>query len=220
MKPIKLSNPLNEAAQFRILNSNTNNFGLEKVNDKITLEANSAIDLKVIFTPSTMGPSDHYCLLSFFNEKVGNITYELRGIGTEPDTQDPINITAEVYQSQLVTINFRNSTDSAIYCDLKILGKDLKGIILLYFFCFIYMIQCFKDENEKPILESNSQSSISDNQVYNILLDKLQNIHVSPKAMLDIPILFTPNDLKRFDAFMVVTARREARMSWSEQDSR
>jgi hypothetical protein len=165
-----------------------------------------------------MGLSDHYSLLSFFNEKVGNITYELRGIGTEPDTQDPINITAEVNQSQLVTINFRNSTDSAIYCDLKILGNFI--FKNKFFLSNFILFKIFKDENEKPILESNSQSSINDNQVYNILLDKLQNIHVPPKEMLDIPILFTPNDLKRFDAFMVVTARREARMSWVEQDSR
>ena len=195
---IKVTNPINEAIQFRVLLSNTNNFALErKQNELIDVEPNSSAEINVIFTPATIGYTDHFCLLSFYNEKVGNITYELRGIGLEPDTQDPINITAEVNQAQLVTINFRNSTDSAIYCDLKIL-----------------------DENDAPIVVSNSYQSMSSNesQVFNILLDNLQSIHVAPKAVLDIPVVFTPNELKRFEVSLVVTARREARMSWIEQD--
>ena len=195
---IKLTNPIAENVQFRALLSNTNNFALErKQNELVDVAPLGSTDINVIFTPATIGYTDHYCLLSFFNEKVGNITYELRGVGLEPDTQDPINITAEVNQAQLVTINFRNSTDSAIYCDLKIL-----------------------DENDMPLVVSNSYESISSNesQVFNILLDNLQNIHVGPKAVLDIPVVFTPNELKRFEVSLVVTARREARMSWIEQD--
>lgn len=122
---LKLSNPLNEPIQFKTIISNTNNFGLErKQNDRIRLEPNTTVDVNVIFTPSTVGPSsDHVGLIAFYNEKIGNITYELRGIGIEPDTQDPINITAEIGHSQMVTVNFRNSTDSAIYCDINLLGR-------------------------------------------------------------------------------------------------
>ena len=60
----------------------------------------------------------------------------------------------------------------------------------------------------------------TENQVFNILLDKLQNLHVGPRGVLDIPIVFTPNELRRYDVRLIVSARREARMSWIEQDSK
>ncbi len=79
-----------------------------------------------MFTPSTVGLSDHFTLISVYNEKVGNITYDLKGFGLEPDIQDPISITCEIGQTQMATISFRNTTDSAIYCDLSLLGNLIK----------------------------------------------------------------------------------------------
>ena len=120
---IKLKNPLNEQVKFRTLISNSNYFGLEnKQNEFITIEANDATDVNVVFIPAAIGYSDHYTMVTFFNEKLGNITYELKGVGLEPDYQDPINITSEIGQGQIVNINFRNTTDSAVYCDLNLIG--------------------------------------------------------------------------------------------------
>lgn len=76
-----------------------------------------------MFTPSILGESSDHCgLISFMNEKIGNISYELQGIGLEPEIQDPVNITSEIGHSQMVTVNFRNSTDAPIYCDILLLG--------------------------------------------------------------------------------------------------
>ena len=86
--------------------------------------------MNVVFIPAAIGYSDHYTLVTFFNEKLGNITYELKGVGLEPDCQDPINITSEIGQGQIVNINFRNTTDSAIYCDLNLIG-DYKFIFII-----------------------------------------------------------------------------------------
>ena len=121
---IKLKNPLNDAITFRPLISNTNNFALERrQNELIKVDANGTTDVNIVFTPSAVGMADHYALVSFYNERIGNISYEVRGVGVEPDTQDPINITSEIGASQMVTINFRNPTDSAIYCDLALLSE-------------------------------------------------------------------------------------------------
>lgn len=100
-----------------------------------------------------------------------------------------------------MTINFRNSTDSAIYCDLLIVDEH----------------------TSEPLLISNSMQSLgtsntNENRVFNILLDKLQSLHVGPRGVLDIPIVFTQNELRRYDVKLIVSARREARMSWVEQD--
>lgn len=120
-----MNNPLNEPLQFQILISNTSNFTLErKQNERIHMEALGSADVNIVFTPSTLGHApDHSCVVSFFNDKVGNISYELCGVGLEPETQDPINITAEVGHSQMVIVNFRNSTDASIYCNILLLGK-------------------------------------------------------------------------------------------------
>lgn len=191
VQTLRVKNPLNEQVQFRVLISNTNNYALEKKQqEKLTVEANGLVDVDVLFTPSTVGIAEHFGLISFYNEKVGNITFELRGIGLEPDTQDPINITSEICSSQMVTINFRNSTDSAIYCDLA-----------LY------------DDVIKRKIDLNDERS-----VFNILLNKFENVHVSPKGILDIPIVFSPNELKCYNVNLVVTARREGRMNWIEQE--
>lgn len=115
---------MNEKLQFRVIISNTTNFTLErKQHEHFDVEANGTVDVNILFTPSTVGLSDHFTLISVYNEKVGNITYDLKGIGLEPDVQDPISVTCEVGQTQMATISFRNTTDSAIYCDLALLGK-------------------------------------------------------------------------------------------------
>ena len=88
------------------------------------MNANETVDVNVIFIPAAVGYSDHYAQATFVNEKLGKLVFELSGMGIEPDLQDPINITSEIGQSQIVTINFRNSTDSAIYCDIALNGKQ------------------------------------------------------------------------------------------------
>jgi hypothetical protein len=189
-----LKNPLNDRAEFRVLISNTDHFGVEnkRHNDVISIEANGSVDVNIKFMPSTIGLADHVGIVSFQNERIGNISYEVKGIGLEPDTQDPINITSEVNQSQMVTVYFKNTTDSAIYCDLALL-----------------------DDNGKPFVEVNS-----DAPVFNLLLNSLESIHMPPKGSLDIPIVFSPVELRAYNINLVVSARREARMSWNEKDNR
>lgn len=188
---LKLKNPLNEKLNLRVLISNTHNFSLEKKHvDRVTVGPLETLDVNVVFTPSTVGIGEHFGLIQFFHEKVGNLSYELRGIGLEPDTQDPINITSEICSSEMITINFRNSTDSAIYCDLVLVDEEGKIIKL-------------NDDEQSP---------------FNILLNKFENVHVSPRGILDIPIVFSPNELKSYNVYLIITARREGRMNWAEKN--
>lgn len=69
------------------------------------------------------------------------------------------------------------------------------------------------DENQENVMESNENA-------FNILLNSLENVHVSPRAILDIPIVFTPMQMKRYNVNLVVSARREARMNWAEQTTK
>ena len=143
----------------------------------------------------------------------------MRGVGLEPDTQDPIHITAECNQAQLVTINFRNSTDSAIYCDLLIVDENTNEPLLVSNSMQSMQTPTTTTTGLAAAAAALASSAVNtENQVFNILLDKLQNLHVGPRGVLDIPIVFTPNELRRYDVRLIVSARREARMSWIEQD--
>ena len=187
---IHLTNPLNELVKFRTIISNSNYFGLEdKKNEIIHLEANASTDVSIVFIPGSVGFSDHYTLVTFFNEKCGNITYEIKGMGLEPECQDPINITAEIGHGQIVNVSFRNTTETVIYCDLSL--HDEKGNLI---------------DTEK----------LEDMPVLNILLENLKNVHMSPKSILDIPVLFNPSEMKKYNVRLVVTARREGQKSWQE----
>lgn len=56
------------------------------------------------------------------------------------------------------------------------------------------------------------------NKTFNILLDYTENIRVPPKGTVDIPVVFCPEELKQYKCTILITVRREARMSWADKD--
>ena len=188
-KFMRIGNPMDEPIKYKTVISNSSYFGLEdKRNEYIHLEADETKEISVVFVPGAIGLSDHYTLLTFFNEKVGNISYELKGIGLEPEYQETVKITAEVGQGHIVNINFRNTTDSSVYCDL-----------------------CLQDDKDNVIL-----SEPDSNPIFNILLGSLKNIHMNPKSILDIPVFFNPTEMKQYSLKLAIAARREGQTSWIE----
>ena len=197
VQTVQLRNPIAEKLDFCVFISNTDHFGVEnrQHNDVISVEGNSSLDVNFKFMPSTIGLADHVGLISFHNERIGNITYELKGVGLEPDAQDPINITSEVNQSQMVTIYFKNTTNATVHCDLT-LTTDAED-----------------EMRTQPFIEVNPTKP-----VFNLLLNELEGISVPPKGALDIPIVFSPVELKSYRLNLVLTARRESRTSWNENE--
>ena len=55
-------------------------------------------------------------------------------------------------------------------------------------------------------------------KTFNILLDSTYNVRVPPKGTLDVPVVFCPEELKQYKCTLVLTARREARMSWKDEN--
>jgi hypothetical protein len=58
------------------------------------------------------------------------------------------------------------------------------------------------------------------NQIFNILLESLQNLHLSPRSILEIPVMFCPTQMQKYNVNLVVLAKREAQMSWLEPESK
>ena len=73
---IKLQNPLFETITFQASSSNTNNFVLElPQKNSIIVPANTITEVPIIFTPSTVGKSEHFTELIFYNEKVSQTLF-------------------------------------------------------------------------------------------------------------------------------------------------
>lgn len=54
--------------------------------------------------------------------------------------------------------------------------------------------------------------------MFSILLENMKNVHMSPKSILDIPVLFNPTEMKKYNLKLVVIARREGLKSWEEPE--
>ena len=82
--------------------------------------------------------------------------------------------------------------------------------MLIRILVFYYLL-CKKDNEENNVIESSEDA-------FNILLNNLENICINSKSSLDIPIVFTPSEMKRYNINLVIASRREAGMNWIEKD--
>ena len=71
---IILKNPTEETLELIPMVSNTNNFTLERDNDRpIELRPHSTITVPVIFMPSSLGRADHHAKVTFICEQVSQL---------------------------------------------------------------------------------------------------------------------------------------------------
>lgn len=69
---ILLDNPTDETLELIPALSNTNNFSLERDNERpIILAPNSSLEIPLHFMPSTLGEGDHLAKITFLSEQVG-----------------------------------------------------------------------------------------------------------------------------------------------------
>ncbi|UJR33894.1 hypothetical protein I4U23_021314 [Adineta vaga] len=122
---IILENPLDEQIIFQTMSSNNNNFSMNTDQDTITIPGKSQTKVNIIFNPSSIGSGTeqqpHQSTISFNNEKLGTLTYNVRGIGTKPQKlQAPIIIKTEIGVSATTNIGFQNPSNHTIRCDLSL----------------------------------------------------------------------------------------------------
>ena len=69
---ILLDNPTAETLELIPTISNTNNFSLERDNERpIILAPHSQVEIPIHFMPSTLGQGDHLAKITFHSEQVG-----------------------------------------------------------------------------------------------------------------------------------------------------
>ncbi|XP_021363645.1 cilia- and flagella-associated protein 47-like isoform X2 [Mizuhopecten yessoensis] len=193
---ILLENPTDESLELIPTMSNTNNFSLERDNERpIVLRPRSSIQVPIHFMPSTLGQGDHLTKVIFNSEQLGEWVFIASGTGLLPLPQDPVSVFTEAGSNTTLIIPFRNPMDHAVMVDILLRDTNAELDRLTY-------------EN------SNPSNKTADDSAFCLLLKHRNMIRVGPKSTLDIPVCFAPTEMMKYDALCTVVVRKEDGGKW------
>lgn len=187
---IVLSNPTDELLELTPTISNSNNFSLERDNERpLVLRPHSEIEVPIHFMPSTLGQGDHLAKVIFHSEQLGEWVFVASGTGLLPQPQEPVSVYTEAGSNTTMIIPFRNPMDHAVLVDVSL--KDTS----------IAMEQIL---NSYPTPDA----------AFCLLLKQNSTIRVGPKSTLDIPVCFAPTEMTKYEALCSVIVRKEDGSRW------
>ncbi|KAL3884217.1 hypothetical protein ACJMK2_030436, partial [Sinanodonta woodiana] len=195
---IVLDNPTEETLELIPTISNSNNFSLERDNERpIILRPFSNIEVPLHFMPSTLGQGDHLAKIIFHSEQLGEWIFVASGTGLLPLTQDPVSVYTVAGSNTTLIIPFRNPMDHAVVCQVML------------------------TDNHKQLDELLGGYSEPES-AFCLLLKHKEGIRVGPKSTLDIPVCFAPTEMKMYESTCTVIVRKENNGKWqyAPKDSR
>ncbi|XP_013416633.1 cilia- and flagella-associated protein 47 isoform X1 [Lingula anatina] len=189
---ITLNNPTDEILELIPTISNTNNFTLERDNERpISLRPHTQIKIPLHFMPSNLGQADHNAKITFHSEQLGEWVYIASGTGLLPQPQDPVCVYTPAGSNSTLIIPFRNPLDHAVMVDVTLTDKDQQ-------------MELYDQSRDMEELDSP----------FCLLLKNKSGIRVGPKSTLDIPVSFAPEEMKMYEALCVAVIRKEDGSSW------
>ncbi|XP_052808119.1 cilia- and flagella-associated protein 47-like isoform X2 [Mya arenaria] len=190
---IVLENPTEEMLELIPTISNTNNFCLERDNERpIVLAPHSSLEVPLHFMPSTLGEGDHLAKITFFSEQLGEWVFVGSGTGLLPGTQDPVSVFTVAGSNTTLIIPFRNPMDTAVLCEVML-----------------------RDKNSSLEETLEGKADADNNSPFCLLLKRKFSIRVGPKSTLDIPVCFAPTEMTMFEAICTVIVTREDGEKWN-----
>ncbi|XP_052240686.1 cilia- and flagella-associated protein 47-like isoform X3 [Dreissena polymorpha] len=196
---IHLDNPTDETLELVPSLSNTNNFSLERDNERpLVLAPHSKMEVPLHFMPSTLGEGDHFAKITFLSEQLGEWVFVASGTGLLPQTQDPVSVFTVAGSNTTLIIPFRNPMDSPVLCEVMLRDKNTT-----------------LEEVMNGVTDADTESPFC------LLLKRKAGIRVGPKSTLDIPVCFAPTEMKMFEAVCTVVVTREdgGRWAYAPRDS-
>ncbi|XP_044525149.1 cilia- and flagella-associated protein 47 [Gracilinanus agilis] len=190
---IPLVNTTRETLELTVINTNPINFLLETSKKPLFIvPPHSTTEVPVQFYPSALGRAKHQVSFIFQCKQLQEWIFHLSGIGLVPVPLEPVNIQTCIGRHLSVIIPFRNPTTEHVLVD----------IIL-------------KDKYGNPKLPASSMDcSVIKSTGFNFTLKQTQEIPLSPKGKLDIPVLFIPHIMKLYEAMVIVQIVRANRQYW------
>ncbi|KAJ1117902.1 hypothetical protein NDU88_006098 [Pleurodeles waltl] len=191
---IHLFNRTQETLELETVNSNPGHFSVEVDPKKPLMVApHSAIDVPVQFCPSTLGRANHRASISFKSQQIDEWKFHLSGTGLIPQPMESASISTSVGCLTSIIISFKNPTDEHVLIDVVLTDQE---------------------QTMHRLSASILRHSINTESVFCLPLKQTQGIHLSPKEKLDIPVVFTPDTMKLYEALVVVHMVKQNGETW------
>ncbi|XP_029458968.1 cilia- and flagella-associated protein 47 [Rhinatrema bivittatum] len=191
---ILLSNPTDEILELKIHNSNPGSFTVETDPQKLLLLVpHSTLEVPVQFYPSALGKANHKTSIIFMCPQLEEWIFHLSGKGLIPKPMESTSISTPVGCLSSIFITFKNPTDENVLVDVLLTDQE----------------QLMHHLSASDL----RQSTIKDSS-FCVPLKETQGIPLSPKEKLDIPVMFSPDTMKLFEAVVVVHMVKENGENW------
>nr|XP_014349939.1 PREDICTED: cilia- and flagella-associated protein 47-like isoform X1 [Latimeria chalumnae] len=192
---IPLVNPTEETLELEAVNSNPENFSVV-INPKMPLIVApfSSTEVPVQFCPSALGGANHKATITFRCPQLNEWIFYLFGKGLIPKPMEPVSISTCVGSHSSVIVPFKNHTDKHICVDVLLTDQE---------------------QTMHRLSDSILRHSINKESAFCLLLKQKQGILLPPKEKLDIPVIFAPENMKLYEALLVVHVVMEDGTSWS-----
>ncbi|XP_078514036.1 cilia- and flagella-associated protein 47 [Lissotriton helveticus] len=191
---IHLFNPTHETLEFEAVNTNPGPFSVEvDPNKPLMVAPHSAIDVPVQFSPSALGRANHRACISFTSQQIDEWKFHLSGIGLIPQPMESASISTSIGCLTSIIISFKNPTDEHVLIDVVLTDQE---------------------QTMHRLSASILRHSINTESVFSLPLKQTQGIPLAPKEKMDIPVLFTPETMKLYEALVVVHMVKQNGENW------
>ncbi|CAH8510920.1 unnamed protein product [Dicrocoelium dendriticum] len=187
----------------------------------VFLEAESTLRLGVKFTPCDIGEQAHEGEITFYSNKLQKWTFLLRGIGLPPQPRDPLCIHAALGAATTTMLAVPNPFKSPVTVDIY-----FKEQAVIKF-----------EESERGFLEGermrtqnvhltegsvqssdNTRNEATTSDSFKLLLESDRELSLKSKAVLQVPVLFAPTEMREYRSVCTVVMRT-LRSPKMEEDS-
>ncbi|XP_066563692.1 cilia- and flagella-associated protein 47-like [Amia ocellicauda] len=193
---IPLDNPTDETLELETVNHNPRNFYVEVDPKRPLLVApHSSTRVLVQFRPSALGKANHTTCITFKCPQLNEWKFYLSGAGLFPEPMAPLSMSTRVGTHSSVIVPFRNPTDDSVLVDVLLTDQEQTICQLSHFV--------------------PRHPSVTEESAFRFTLKQTQGILLTPNAKLDIPLMFTPDSMKLYKAWVVVFMVKRDGGSWN-----
>ncbi|KAG7467070.1 hypothetical protein MATL_G00149440 [Megalops atlanticus] len=194
---IPLINPTDERLELDAVNSNPRNFTLELDGSQaLIVEPHSTTQVPVQFCPSSLGRGNHTARVCFTCAQLGEWSFLLSGTGLAPGLMEPLSVSSRVGSHSSLFLPFRN---------------PMEHDVLVHIFL----------TDEEPSLGSLNPSVQGTHEykgkAFTIPLRKTQGVLLAPEASVDVPVVFAPESMQRYSAWVVIQLESKEGQSWRSE---
>ncbi|XP_064167628.1 cilia- and flagella-associated protein 47-like [Anguilla rostrata] len=193
---LPLWNPTDETLELDVLNSNPQNFALEPgTGHELTVEPHSSTQVLVRFSPSALGRGNHTARVCFTCPQLGEWVFLLSGTGVAPGSMESLSVASRVGSHSSLILPFRNPMEDEVVLHVFLTDEE-QSLSTLH-----------------PSVLGQSHECMT--KAFSIPLRKTQGIALAPEAILDVPVVFTPDSMQRYSAWVVILMEPRNGQSWS-----